>query len=183
MSSPPTMEMLIATFEAQPEVIHIMNEGGATRSLPIPLLQGDKLTVAFLLFTKFGLPPAAPNIYPPKFQAMIDYANGRLTGIHPIRAGEFPGAGAPDAPLGTHSLDPSIKSLPATEFRARKMALHQAYDQVIPLFQRNPQAVAREQKAAVRRFATLFSLFAEKPMLPYYRTLGRTFFTWVDSVG
>jgi len=58
--------------------------------------------------------------------------------------------------------------------------LWKLYDQVLPSFaaRRAPDADA---KKAIEEFRELFAQLAEKPLQPYYETLGKEFFTWLEQ--
>ena len=172
-----TMEKLIEIVKDNPQVIKMTGEN-LTQSLPIPVMFKGKVLISFFYFTKFGLPPAAPNIYPPKYKILVDYESGEIIDIQAIHAEELSAHIQADKPLGEYKLD---SSMTVTGFLEKQKELYILYDKIIPLFKSDMLDVLPENKQIVSNFYTLFNELAEKPLLQYYKMLNPQFYAWIIS--
>ena len=176
MNNMSKMESLIESVKNNPEVMKIAGEN-LTQSFPIPIISKEKTLISFLYFTKFGLPPSPPQIYPPKYKVLADYESGDVLDIQHLPSNDFFLNAQMDKSLGEHKLDSHIT---LTIFMEKRKELYFLYDKIIPLFKSNTTNVFPENKKLVGNFYTLFHELAEKPLFEYYKMLNPQFYDWIS---
>ena len=60
--------------------------------------------------------------------------------------------------------------------------LNEVYDVVLPEFGARQSAVSPEVASAAKKLRELFGLLSEAPLKPYYDSLGKDFFAWIDEI-
>jgi len=149
------------------------------QSLPIPLLQEGVLRVAFLYApAEVREPGQGLSLEAPRFIARFTVHSGDFEELIPVSAAEL-GIDASDTDaIGTY-LTTSERVTP--EFLTKLLRLYQAYDRLLPAFAEAERDDVTVSPVA-REFIELFFAVSERPLHPYYREIGRQFFTWVSSL-
>lgn len=148
------------------------------QSYPIPLKFGDRLRVAFLycpsrVSPQFGLQLVAPN-----YIATLDVESGKFEEMRAAAPNDF---GQPHKEAELIGKYPMPEGMNPEQFIAAQAELYRAYDILLPMFAGNA-VVPADVKDTARRFKSLFSQIAEPPLLPYYQSVGKEFFAWVERL-
>lgn len=163
-----------------------LHPGGAMpteshRSRPVPMALGDAAAVAFLFAPTRLQAGAGLWVFPPTYRAVINARTGTFDEMRRVGPADFGLDHDPGRALGTFGL---AEGVTAEQYLALDERLLDAYDALMPwFFGGDPAARA---SATVRRlaedFRSAFAVVGEGVLRPYYRSLGRPFFTWIDSL-
>jgi hypothetical protein len=142
--------------------------GGDATSYPIPVRsEGRVLVAAFEYEAGYDIPKRTNHIGPPSLVRFFDPATGAR-----VREEKRPAAAA----LGTEAFD-----VPRAEYRELLPELYRAYDVLLPAFARGDAKPAPEVRTAAKSYQRAFARVSGKLLLPYYREIGKDWFTWIDA--
>ena len=150
------------------------------RSYPIPLpVTGGSLRVAFVfapsqLQRGVGLLLSAPS-----FVAILSATTGEVLEKGPVTPADLGVRNKPGEVLGPFGLPPRMS---AEEYAKERERLYDAYDVVLTAWAagRRGSDVDRRTQSAATDFVRLFGRLSEPPLVPYYRSVGKDFFLWVE---
>lgn len=154
---------------------------GTHQSLPIPVPHAWGLWMAFLYGrAEIVKPREGLQLWPPSYVAFLRADTGEFHELRSVRPEGFGQRHDPDQPLGPYLTVPQRQT---PEFLTSLVQLYQALDHLLPwLAARSISATATpERTQVVAEFQSLFSRVAEAPWLPYYHSVGRDFFSWLES--
>jgi hypothetical protein len=151
------------------------------QSLPIPLPPaGRSVTVAFLFLPSHAQRGVGLLLSAPSHRALIDAASGKVAEMKAVTPSELGVGDKVGKILGTFALP---KGMSSEQYRVEQEHLYDAYDVLLPAWVAGLKAAdaGSRVRSAAREFTRLFARVSEPPLAPYYRTVGRAFFTWVQG--
>lgn len=142
---------------------------GTMMSSPIPVLRDHRVLIA-VFRAGAGYDPSARGslLSPPEHVAFFDPETGAR-----VAEESRPGGG----PLGVEAFD-----VPRTEYRELRAQLFGAYDVLLPAFAHGLATADPVVQAAARTFKKVFPRFSGKLLDPYYKEIGKDWFTWIDRM-
>lgn len=150
------------------------------QSYPIPVPGPKGLRVAFLYAPAVVVVPLAGlEVRSPTYIGFVDAGNGGFEELRIFHAGEVGLAHLEGQPLGQC---PDEDAWEAPEVVAKEARLYRGYDAILGSFAAGISPLPPETKRAAADFAAVFEELAEAPLLPFYRGVGRSFFTWLGQV-
>jgi hypothetical protein len=132
--------------------------------------------VVFLYGTLRSVPREGRYLMAPSLRAVFDATRGELLSRDAVLPADLGGSHAPGEVLGLHVL---AQGMSADEYNRERARLFSSYDRLAERFFAGETKPAPEGTSG--GFRDLFFSLAEKPLAPYYRSVGREFFTWVDA--
>jgi hypothetical protein len=148
------------------------------QSYPIPVLRPEGLWVEFLFCTQRAR-PGSLQLLAPDYLADINAATGEFEPLKKVTPRNF-GQSDPEGEfIGEHRLSPGTTY---EESLAQEQRLYHDYDVLLPAFAAGLLRVTPEVKTAAADFKELFARLAERPLLPYYKVVGKDFFAWLDRI-
>lgn len=149
------------------------------QSYPIllpPRRKGDPPLAAFLYGVSRSIRGKGRYFVAPHLLATLDATSGGVESRKEVvprdlgvtqKAGEL---------IGLHVL---AQGMTAEEYAARRIRLFELYDLLADSFVKGEDAHRHARQAA--EFRSLFFRLSEVPLAPYYRSVGRAFFSWVQE--
>ncbi len=114
----------------------------------------------------------------PYLRATLEARGGDLVSRDRVTPADLGVAHAPEETIGLHVL---AKGLTPDEYADRRKRLFELYDRLAAAFLE--QREGRAERAAAAEFRGLFFTISEEPLAPYYRAVGRSFFSWAEQLG
>jgi hypothetical protein len=148
------------------------------QSYPIPVPRPDGLRVAFLFCTQVAR-PGSIRLVAPGHLAFIHAVTGKFEQVKKVRPRDFGQAHPEGEFIGEHTIEPGMTY---EGYLAQQETLYRDYDVLLPAFAAGATQAGSDVKAAAVDFKVHFERLAEKPLLPYYRAIGRDFFAWLDRL-
>jgi hypothetical protein len=150
------------------------------QSYPIVTIEPGARGSGLVVFLYGGLrsvPREGRYFSAPALRATFDATTGDLRSRESVSPAELGGPHAAGEIIGLHVL---AQGLTTDAYTAKRERLFSLYDRLAA------RLVGGEQQTvnggAAREFRELFISLTEKPLAPYYRAVGRTFFAWVDEL-
>lgn len=157
-----TFEACLAALDAHPQVIALQGER-LTRSFPVPVAgSGGEHLFAVFYFSKTGLPPAPPKVWPPQYRLVFACNGMQIVGVEKFPPGT--------AALGTHDFVPGMNMSSYLQMRSRLFSLYDQLDK--QLWQGKQTANANEWREAGK----IWDQITEKPLQKWYQSLNPAFF-------
>jgi hypothetical protein len=153
-------------------------EGYQTYPIPVPGPSG--LRVAFLYAAAdVVVPLAGPLVRSPSYIGFVNAETARFDELRAFHAAEVGLGHLEGQQLGQC---PGEEAWEAPEVAAKEKRLYQGYDAILGSFAAGIAPLPVETKRAAAEFAAVFEELAEAPLMPFYRTVGRSFFAWLGRV-
>ena len=149
------------------------------QSYPVPVHSGNVIMMAFMYFFKRGMPPAPPELSPPRFLVLANPLTGEILEIKQVKPIDFGINWPEEKSVGVYDLPPE-KTLEL--FLQKQKQLFTLYDKILPLYENSGKAIDSEGKKTLAEFYELFNELVEKPLLPYYKALNPDFFPWIEGL-
>jgi hypothetical protein len=151
------------------------------QSLPMPFPGPEGLRVAFLYCPSAIIESGRGlQLRPPRYIAFFMAETGAFDELKLFAPEEW-GLSAPEEGWIGSYLTPAERMDP--EFLTKLIRLWQRYDTILPSFAIAKTDVSAEAKRAAKQFTTMFEDVAESVLIPYYRAVGKEFFSWLNLVG
>lgn len=147
--------------------------------IPQPPTLGS-VSVAYLYLTSRLQAGAGLFLVAPGHRALLNAATGELLEMKAVTPSELGVNDPPGKILGTFGLP---KGMSSEQYLVEQGQLYDAYDVLLPAWAAGSKAAdaGTRVRAAAREFTGLFARVSEPPLAPYYRSVGRAFFTWVQG--
>lgn len=155
--------------------------GQSRQSLPVPVPARDDrpLRIAFMYCPSQAL-PGVNRLAPPNQVVWLDPKTGALIAVRAVTPQSFGQQHPPREVLGEFRLPPGMT---ADNYLALRERLFQLYDLLFPAWaQPASQPDKALLQASAREFLQIFGQISEPPLLPYYHSLGRSYFDWVRAL-
>jgi hypothetical protein len=149
------------------------------QSYPIPVPGPKGLKVVFLFGPQHAVAGEGSHLAPPGVLMALNAASGDLEEMRKVTPQAL---GQPHAPTDTLGVDAMPPGMTADEFLAQRDRLQDAYDVLMPGFARGEKKPTPELKQAAERFKSAMPVVLEKVLMPYYASVGREFFPWLDAM-
>jgi hypothetical protein len=150
------------------------------QSYPIPVRQEGGLRVAFLYCPHGRLDPAeGPHLLAPSHLAFLQAETGKFESIRQVTPADFGQPHQPGEDIGIHRMPAGLN---VDTFYAEEDRLSRAYDVLLPAFAAGVTDYPPEVRKAAAEFRRLFPWLAEACLMPYYHTVGKEFFAWVNRI-
>ena len=154
--------------------------GGPCQSLPVPVRHQDQLQIAFM-FCSTLVRPGPLKIWPPSKVAWINPANGNLIALTKVSPSDFGQMDSDDQPLKEKS--DKYPSLAVDVFLSLEKRLFVLYDVLFEAWaNKSPMANYNKLQDSAREFLKIFDQVSEKPLRPYYYSLGSDWFGWLRKL-
>ena len=150
------------------------------QSYPIPCPGAEGLMAAFLYCTAAIVKPREGILLkPPRYIAFFNTETGAFEELKLFSPQEWGLPPVEEEWLGSY-LTPAERL--SAEFLTKQIRLYQAYDLLMVPFASGQTSISDNERRSAIGFKTLFIEISEKPLLPYYQTIGNQFFAWLDLV-
>jgi len=147
-----------------------------TASWPIPSQRRMALGFWFFYYASFGPPPALRfTLYPPSWAVWIGAVNGSIWQLRRVRPTQVGLNVREGHPLGAHQW-PRDWTIEIAD--RKREELFESYDNILPMWVRRAERV-QGVSAQIRAFRQSFLDLTQPALLPCYRALGESFFSWV----
>src|SRR5205814_4466119 len=117
------------------------------------------------------------KLWPPAYISEINALNGKLERLRMANPTELGLPHLQDAPLGRYL---SLAERQTDELLTAHAQCKQSYDILLPHFVANSRPVAGLLRDEITAFLKIFDQLHEQPWLPCYRTIGQSFFRWLE---
>jgi hypothetical protein len=150
------------------------------QSLPMPTDASGGRRVAFLYSRAEVVEPGSGlQIWPPRYVAFLDPADGQLELIRAVTREEFGRDDDPGVPLGRHKTPAEQVS---EEWLTALSKLYQSFDVLLPEFLIGNTDPDEELRRQADEYHYTFHHLREEPLVGYYNILGNAFLDWIASV-
>lgn len=174
-------------FKGIREIIALVQAGPAAslpdethQSFPIPLPPSSgSLRIAFLFAPSHLQRDVGLVLSAPASIAFLSASTGEVLEKGPVTPADLGVRHAAREVLGPFRLP---EKMSAEEYAAQRERLYNAYDALLPAFAAGRRGAALDERtrSAAREFLALFGRLSEPPLAPYYRSLGKDFFLWIE---
>jgi len=147
------------------------------RSYPIPVKTAGRLEVAFLYCISALRADSGLHLLAPGWIGHLDAETGELAGFSPITPADLGQPHRPRQEIGIYDMYRGVAS--AEEFLAARARLYQCYDLLLPHAFGASILLPNAAELARAEFPRLFERVAEEGLLPYYKHVGKAFFSWL----
>ena len=148
------------------------------QAYPIPLIEGTEMLLAFLYSLTDTSEPGHLKLYAPSYIAYIEAATGKFKQLIAVKPSDFGLDHDINQPLGTYISRPQRQD---EKYINAEAHLYQAYDSLLPEYMIGNKATEQSIKNEAQVFIKRFEELAEPPLVPYYKSLGKHFFTWLHA--
>jgi len=165
-------------FELARDKILLTLPNETYQSYPIllpPWRNGGPPLAAFLYGVLRSIPKEGRHFLAPQLLVTLDATTGEVDGRKKVTPRDLGVSQEPGAPIGVHVL---AQGLTAEEYTKARVRLFELYDILAAAF-----VLGEDPRRNARRaveFRELFFRLSEKPLAIYYRSVGRTFFGWLE---
>ncbi|NOZ51915.1 MAG: hypothetical protein GXP08_02045 [Gammaproteobacteria bacterium] len=149
------------------------------QAYPIPLINGSEILLAFLYSPLIVSEPGSLQLCPPSYIAYIDATSGKFKQLIAAKPSDFGLDHAINLPLGTYISRPQRQD---EKYINAEAHLFQAYDLLLPEYIASNKTVEQSVKVEALDFLARLEELGESPLLPYYESLGKHFFTWLRTI-
>ena len=149
------------------------------QTYPIPVLGPKGATVVFLFGPQRAVAGEGTYLKPPGVLMALNAASGDLEEMRKVTPASL---GQPHSPTATLGVDAMRPGMTGDEFLAARDRLYDAYDALLPAFARREKKPTPDLKHAAERFKAAMPVVLEAPLMPYYASVGREFFVWLDAM-
>lgn len=150
-------------------------------SFPVPARREGRVYLRFHIYQRGPAPQGQPRpIYRPHARLSVEYPTGRPVEYVDLLFAE----GAPATPSSEvvgAGLNPALVELSFPEVIAKRSALFEALEAIVPLLGR--ESLTAEERGKVADGRTLWESVVEPGLQPFYRALNPAFFDWLHSAG
>ncbi len=148
------------------------------QAYPIPLIEGTEMLLTFLYSLADTSEPGCLKLCAPSYVAYIEATTGKFKQLIAVKPSDFGLDHEINQPLGTYISRPQRQD---EKYINAEAHLYQAYDLLLPEYMVGSKVIEQSIKSEVQIFIARFEELAEPPLVPYYKSLGKHFFTWLHA--
>jgi hypothetical protein len=177
--STPRLKPMAELFEDARAAIQLALSNETYQSYPIllpPRQRGGPPLAAFLYGVSRSIRAKGRYFVAPNLLATLDATSAVVESRKEVIPRDLGVAQKPGELIGLHAL---AQGMTPEEYAARRTRLFELYDRLADAFVKGDDAHRHTRQAT--EFHTLFFRLSEAPLAPYYRSVGRAFFSWVQQ--